>query len=148
VAQTVFESLDGVRAAVGTTLGTSRWIEVTRDQVDSFARATGTAGTTGAIDAAAASDRIVPGLLVLALTNLVLPEIVEVRNTSLGVNYGTGRVRFPAPLPVGGRVRGRAELVACDDVPGGVQTTIAITMEIEGGGPPACTVESLSRWLA
>jgi acyl dehydratase len=148
VAQTVFESLDGVRAAVGTTLGTSRWIEVTRDQVDSFARATGTAGTTGAIDAAAASDRFVPGLLVLALTNLVLPEIVEVRNTSLGVNYGTGRVRFPAPLPVGGRVRGRAELVACDDVPGGVQTTIVITMEIEGGGPPACTVESLSRWLA
>jgi acyl dehydratase len=148
VAQTVFESLDGVRAAVGTTLGTSRWIEVTRDQVDSFARATGTAGTTGAIDAAAASDRIVPGLLVLALTNLVLPEIVEVRNTSLGVNYGTGRVRFPAPLRVGGRVRGRAELVACDDVPGGVQTTIVITMEIEGGGPPTCTVESLSRWLA
>ncbi|HEX2564337.1 MAG TPA: dehydratase [Acidimicrobiales bacterium] len=147
MAHTVFESLDEVRAAVGTTLGTSGWIEVTRDQVDSFALATGTAGTTGAADAAA-SDRIVPGPLVLALTNLVLPEIVEVRNTSLGVNYGTGRVRFPAPLPVGARVRGRAELVACDDVPGGVQTTIVITMEIEGGGPPACTVESLSRWLA
>jgi acyl dehydratase len=147
MAHTVFESLDEVRAAVGTTLGTSGWIEVTRDQVDSFALATGTAGTTRAADAAA-SDRIVPGPLVLALTNLVLPEIVEVRNTSLGVNYGTGRVRFPAPLPVGARVRGRAELVACDDVPGGVQTTIVITMEIEGGGPPACTVESLSRWLA
>jgi acyl dehydratase len=141
MAQTVFESLDQVRAAVGTTLGTSRWIEVTRDQVDSFALATGAADD-------GAADRIVPGPLVLALTNLVLPEIIEVRNTSLGVNYGTGRVRFPAPLPVGGRVRGRAELVACDDVPGGVQTTIVITMEVEGGGPPACTVESLSRWLA
>jgi acyl dehydratase len=137
----VFGSLDEVRAAVGTALGTSRWIEVTREQVDSFALATGAPGD-------AASDRVVPGALVLALTNLVLPEIVEVRNTSLGVNYGTGRVRFPAPLPVGERVRGRAELVACEDVPGGVQTTIVITMEIEGGGPPACTVESLSRWLA
>jgi acyl dehydratase len=140
MAQTVFESLDEVRAAVGTALGTSRWIEVTREQVDSFALATGATGD-------AASDAVVPGPLVLALTNLVLPEIVEVRNTSLGVNYGTGRVRFPAPLPVGERVRGRAELVACEDVPGGVQTAIVITMEIEGGGPPACTVESLSRWL-
>jgi acyl dehydratase len=141
MAQTVFESLDELRAAVGTTLGTSRWVEVTRGQVESFALATGAAGDT-------APDRVVPGPLVLALTNLVLPEIVEVRNTSLGVNYGTGRVRYPASLPVGGRVRGRAELVACDDVPGGVQTTIVVTMEVESGGPPACTVESLSRWLA
>lgn len=141
MAETVFESLDELRAAVGTTLGTSRWVEVGGEQVESFARATGAAGGT-------ASDRVVPGPLVLALTNLVLPEIVEVRNTSLGVNYGTGRVRYPAPLPVGGRVRGRAELVACDDVPGGVQTTIVVTMEVESGGPPACTVESLSRWLA
>jgi acyl dehydratase len=141
MAQTVFESLDELRAAVGTTLGTSRWVEVTRGQVESFALATGAAGDT-------ALDRVVPGPLVLALTNLVLPEIVEVRNTSLGVNYGTGRVRYPASLAVGGRVRGRAELVACDDVPGGVQTTIVVTMEVESGGPPACTVESLSRWLA
>jgi acyl dehydratase len=141
MAETVFESLDELRAAVGTTLGTSRWVEVGGEQVESFALATGAAGAT-------ASDRVVPGPLVLALTNLVLPEIVEVRNTSLGVNYGTGRVRYPAPLPVGGRVRGRAELVACDDVPGGVQTTIVVTMEVESGGPPACTVESLSRWLA
>jgi acyl dehydratase len=141
MAETVFESLDELRAAVGTTLGTSRWVEVGAEQVESFALATGAAGGT-------ASDWVVPGPLVLALTNLVLPEIVEVRNTSLGVNYGTGRVRYPAPLPVGGRVRGRAELVACDDVPGGVQTTIVVTMEVESGGPPACTVESLSRWLA
>jgi acyl dehydratase len=137
--QTVFESLDEVRAAVGATLGTSRWIEVTSEQVERFSAATG-----------ATHDEVgvVPPYLVLSLTNLVLPELVEVCNTSLGVNYGTGRVRFDAALPVGGRVQGTAVLVACDDVPGGVQTTIRITMEVEGGTKPACVVESLSRWLA
>ena len=57
-------------------------------------------------------------------------------------------MRFGAGLPVGSRVRGRAELVACDDIPGGVQTTIRITVEVDGADHPACVVESLSRWLA
>jgi acyl dehydratase len=79
---------------------------------------------------------------------MFLPQMIEVRGVSLGVNYGTARVRFPAPVPVGSRVRATAELVACDDIPGGVQTTIRITVEIEGGDKPACVVDSLSRWLA
>ena len=57
-------------------------------------------------------------------------------------------MRFPAPVPVGSRVRGTAELTACDEIAGGIQTTIVITMEVEGGTKPACVVESLSRWLA
>jgi acyl dehydratase len=88
------------------------------------------------------------GYLTLALSNMLLPQIVEVRGVSLGVNYGTGPVLFPAPVPVGSRVRGTAEMVACDDIPGGVQTRIRITVEIEGGDTPACVVDSLSRWLA
>ena len=76
-----------------------------------------------------------------------IPQVLEVRGVSMGVNYGTGKVRFPAPVPVGSRVRGTAELTACDEVTGGVQTTIVITMEVEGGTKPACVVESLSRWL-
>ena len=66
---------------------------------------------------------------------------------SAGVNYGTGKVRFPAPVPVGSRVRGGAELDAVEEIAGGVQTTITITIEVEGQAKPACVVESLSRWL-
>jgi acyl dehydratase len=133
MAQTVLDSLDEVRAAVGRHLGTSDWLEITPERLDRFAAATG--------------DRD-HGYLALALTNLFLPEIVEVRGASLGVNYGTASVRFRAPLLVGSRVRGTAELVACDEIPGGVQTTIRITVEVEGAGHPACVVDSLSRWLA
>jgi acyl dehydratase len=154
MATTVFGSLDELRAAEpGTDLGTSDWIEVTQRHVDQFAEATGDHQWIHVDVDRARRDSpyggpIAHGFLTLALSNLVLPQIVEVRGVSLGVNYGTGRVRFPAPVPVGRRVRGRAELIACDDVPGGVQTTIRITMEVEGGDKPACVVDSLSRWLA
>ena len=133
MAQTVFTSLGEVRAAVGQRLGVSDWLEISQDHLDRFAAATG-----------------VPdhGFLALALTNLFLPQIVEVRGASLGVNYGTGTVRCPTPLLAGNRVRGAAELVACDEIPGGVQTTILITVEVDGADQPACVVESLSRWLA
>ncbi|HEX6424670.1 MAG TPA: MaoC family dehydratase [Acidimicrobiales bacterium] len=153
MAQTVFESLDEVRAGVGTVLGTSDWFEVTQERVDRFAEATGDhqwihVDVERARRESPFGGPIAHGYLTLALTNLVLPQVVEVRGASLGVNYGTGRVRFPAPVPVPGRVRGTGELVACDDVVGGVQTTIVVTMEVEGGTKPACVVESLSRWLA
>jgi acyl dehydratase len=153
MAQTVFGSLDEVRAAVGTSLGTSDWIEVTQDMVDRFADATGDHQWIH-VDVARATKEspyggpVAHGYLTLALTNRVLPEVVEVQGASLGVNYGTGRVRFPAPVPVGSRVRGTAELVACDDIAGGIQTTIVVTMEVADGAKPACVVESLSRWLA
>jgi acyl dehydratase len=133
MAQTVLDTLDQVRAAVGRHLGTSDWLEITPERLDRFAAATG--------------DRD-HGYLALALTNLFLPEIVEVRGASLGVNYGTASVRFSAPLLVGSRVRGTAELVACDEIPGGLQTTIRITVEVDGADHPACVVDSLSRWLA
>jgi acyl dehydratase len=153
MAQTVFESLDEVRAAVGTTLGTSGWFEVTQERVNQFADATGDrqwihVDVERAREESPYGGPIAHGYLTLSLTNLVLPEVLGVRGASLGVNYGTGRVRFPAPVPVGSRVRGTAELAACDEIAGGIQTTIVITMEVEGGTKPACVVESLSRWMA
>ena len=153
MAQTVFESLDEIRAAVGTTLGTSDWFDVTQVQVNQFAEATGDhqwihVDVDRATKESPFGGPIAHGYLTLSLTNLVLPQVLEVRGVSMGVNYGTGKVRFPAPVPVGSRVRGTAELTACDEVTGGVQTTIVITMEVEGGTKPACVVESLSRWLA
>ena len=130
MAQTVLDSLDEVRAAVGRHLGTSDWLEITPERLDRFAAATG--------------DRD-HGYLALALTNLFLPQVVEVRGASLGVNYGTGSVRFHAPLPAGTRVRGTAELVACDEIPGGAQTTMEMTLEREGGEKPVCVAETLVR---
>ncbi len=139
-ARTVFASLDELRAAApGTPLGESGWITVTGADEYRFAAATGVPPAT---------DGVVPHYLVLALSNRLLPEIVEVRGISTGVNYGTGTVRFPAPLPIGGRLRARADLVAADEVAGGVQTTIRVTLEAEGAAEPACVLDSLSRWLA
>jgi acyl dehydratase len=142
-----------VRAAVGTTLGTTDWFEITQERVNQFADATGDhqwihVDVERAENESPFGGPIAHGYLTLSLTNLVLPEVLEVRGVSMGLNYGTGKVRFPAPVPVGSRVRGTAELTACDDIPGGIQTTIVITMEIEGNAKPACVVESLSRWMA
>ena len=153
MARTVFETLDEVKAAVGTPLGASDWVEVTQDRVNQFADATGDyqwihTDVERARRESPFGGPIAHGYLTLALSNMFLPQIIEVRGVSLGVNYGTARVRFPAPVPVGSRVRATAELVACDDIPGGIQTTIRITVEIEGGDKPACVVDSLSRWLA
>ncbi|HEX8804887.1 MAG TPA: MaoC family dehydratase, partial [Acidimicrobiales bacterium] len=137
MAQTTFASLDDVRGAVGRPLGTSDWLEVTQERVDRFAAATGDRQWIHVdVDRARRESPyggpIAHGFLTLALTNLFLPQIVEVRGVSLGVNYGTGRVRFPAPVPVGSRVRASAELVACDEITGGIQTTIRVTVEVEG----------------
>jgi acyl dehydratase len=132
MAQTVLDGVDAVKAAVGRQLGTSSWLEITQDRIDAFADATGDHQST---------------YLTLSLSNALLPEIWEVRGASLGVNYGTGQVRFPAPAPVGSRLRATAELAAAEDVPGGVQTTVVVTMEIEGSDEPACVIESLSRFL-
>jgi len=152
MAARTINGLDELRTLAGEHLGYSDWVEVTQDMVNQFADATGDhqwihVDVERAEKESPFGGPIAHGYLTLSLTNLVLPEVLEVRGVSLGVNYGTGKVRFPAPVPVGSRVRGTAELTACDEIAGGIQTTIVITMEIEGGAKPACVVESLSRWM-
>ena len=152
MAQTVFENLDEVQAAVGQHLGYSDWLEITQDRVNLFADATGDHQWIH-VDPERAKDGpfggpIAHGYLTLSLSNLFLPQIVEVRGISAGVNYGVNKIRYPAPVPVGARVRGGAELTAVEPVKGGIQTTMVITIEIEGSPKPACVIESLSRYLA
>jgi acyl dehydratase len=152
-AQTIFHSLDEVRGAVGKPLGVTDWLEVTQDRVDRFAEATGDrqwihVDVERARRESPYGGPIAHGFLTLAITNLFMPQLVEVRGVAMGLNYGTGKVRFPAPVPVGSLIRGSGELVACDEVAGGIQTTIRITVEVEGSAKPACVVDSLSRWLA
>lgn len=134
----IFETPAELAPAVGQRLGTTGWTAVTDAQLADYAAATGDVP----------ADGVVPPLLLLALTNLFMPELVEVRGVDLGVNYGTAAVRFPAPAPTGRRLRARAQLTACDDVRGGVQSTIHITLEAEGVDTPVCTVDALSRWFA
>lgn len=152
-AVTVLDGPDEVIAAVGRHLGHSDWITVTQEQIDQFADATGdhqwihvdveraTAGPFG--------SPIAHGFLTLSLSNLFLPQILEVRGFSLGVNVGTDRVRFPTPVPVGSRIRGGAELIEAVDLPEGkgLSTRVVITIEVEGSPKPACVIESLTRWI-
>jgi acyl dehydratase len=149
---TTFESLDDLRAAAGTHLGWTEWVEIDQARVDLFAEATGDHQWIHVdVERARAESPfggpIAHGYLTLALSNLFLPQLIAVPAASAGVNYGTGRVRFPAPVPVGSRVRGGAEIASVEEVPGGLQTTITITIEVEGGTKPACVIESLSRWM-
>jgi acyl dehydratase len=154
-AVTVLDGPDAVRAALGTHLGTSPWIEITQERIDQFAAATGDhqwihvdadralAGPFGA--------PIAHGYLTLALSNFFLPQIVDVRGFSMGVNYGVDKVRFPAPVRVGSTVRASAELADVTDVTGGatdvLQTTMTVTIEIDGSTKPACVIEAISRWF-
>ncbi len=147
---TVFESPAALEPAVGSHLGYSPWLEITQERIDLFAEATGDhqwihtdperakEGPFGAC--------IAHGYLTLSLVSLFLPQIVEVQGISMGINYGSNRLRFPAPVPVGSRLRGGAELIMVEEVKGGVQATVRVTVEIEGSERPACVVDTISRY--
>jgi len=150
---TVLNGIDGVRAAVGRHLGHSDWLSITQEQVDLFAEATGDHQWIHVDPERARAESpfggpIAHGYLTLSLSNFFLPQIVDVRDVSMGVNYGCNKVRFPAPVPVGAKVRAGAELTAAEEIPGGIQTTMVITIECDGAPKPVCVIESLSRYLA
>jgi acyl dehydratase len=147
-----FATLDELRGAAGRHLGWTEWVDIDQARVNLFADATGDHQWIHVdVDRAKAESPfggpIAHGYLTLALSNLFLPELLAVPGASAGVNNGTGKVRFPSPVPVGCRVRGGAEITAVDEITGGLQTTITITIQVEGQDKPACVIESLSRWL-
>jgi acyl dehydratase len=151
MAQTVLDGVDAVLAAAGTHLGYSDWLEITQDRIDGFAEATGDHQWIH-VDPEKAKDgpfgtTIAHGYLTLSLSNYFLPQIVEVQGISMGINYGVDKVRFPTPVPVGSRIRAGAELLAVQEIEGGVQATTRVTIELEGAPKPACVIESLSRYL-
>ncbi|WP_420639187.1 MaoC family dehydratase [Candidatus Poriferisocius sp.] len=149
---TVFASVDEVPGAVGRHLGWSDWMEITQERVNQFADATGDHQWIHIDPERAAAESpygttIAHGYLTLSLTNMLLPDLITVEQMSMGINYGTNKVRFPAPVPVGSRVRVGAELSAAEEITGGVQAVVTITVEVEGSPKPACVVESLTRYL-
>jgi acyl dehydratase len=149
---TIFNSPADLEAVVGKQLGVSEWLEIDQARIDKFADATGDHQWIH-VDPERAKDgpfgsTIAHGYLTLSLVNFFLPQIIEVRGISMGVNYGTDRVRFPAPVPVGSRLRGSAELIKVEDVKGGaVQSTVRVTVEIEGSERPACVIDTISRYV-
>jgi acyl dehydratase len=151
-AAVVLHGADEVRAAVGRHLGSSDWLEITQERVNLFAEATGDyqwihVDVERAKRESPFGGPIAHGYLSLSLSNLLVPTVVEVDGFSLAINYGVDRVRFPAPVPVGARLRAGVEMVEVSDVAGGIQTTMRITMEVEGSEKPACVIESLARWI-
>ena len=152
MAATVFETPAELLESVGAELGASDWLEIDQARIDLFADATGDHQWIH-VDPERAKDgpfgsTIAHGYLTMSLVNLFLPQILEVRNVSMGVNYGADRLRFPAPVPVGSRVRGRGELVEAERVKGdAIQVKVRVTVEVEGGERPACVVDTISRFV-
>jgi acyl dehydratase len=150
---TVFNGIEELKAAAGNHLGYSDWLQIDQDRVNRFADATGDhqwihVDVERAKRESPFGGPIAHGYLTLSLSNALLPRIVKVEGISMGVNYGVDKVRFPAPVLVGSRIRAGAELASVTEVPGGVQTKMLVTIEIEGGEKPACVVEALSRFYA
>jgi acyl dehydratase len=144
--------LEELKKLAGSDLGTSEWIEVTQERIDTFADATGdhqwihvdpekaAAGPFGA--------PIAHGYLTLSLFIPLFTELLDVQGVTTKVNYGLNKVRFPAPVKVGSRIRLVAKLTDVEEVPGGVQITVDGAIEIEGGAKPAAVLQSLSRFYA
>ena len=146
-----FAHLHDLQSLVGQEIGVSDWVEVSQERINQFADATGDHQWIHVdVERAKAGPfggTIAHGYLTMALSNRFLPEVVEVRGVSMGVNYGVDKVRFPAPVPVGSRLRGGVELRSVTRVGDGIQTTMVITIEIEGSDKPARVIEALSRYF-
>lgn len=150
MANKTFSSAEELIAAIGQPLGETEWLTVTQERVNLFADATDDHQWIH-VDAVKAKDGpfgapIAHGYLTLSLAARFLPQLIEVR-MKMGVNYGCDKVRFPAPVKVGQRIRGKGEIVAVEQTKdGGVQSTLRLTVEIEGGAKPACIADTISRY--
>ena len=146
---TSFEHLADLQARVGEEVGVSEWITVDQNRIKLFADATGDHQWIH-IDAERAAKgpfgtTIAHGFLTLSLLPEMSASAFQVLDTRMGVNYGLDRVRFPAPVPSGSRLRGRFKLLKYEPLEGGAQLTVEVTMEREGSSKPVCVAESLAR---
>lgn len=147
----VFEGIDDLISAVGEHLGYSEWHTVTQDQINQFAKATGDNQWIHIDPEEAAKGpygtTIAHGYLTLSLVPKFVWEIYDVKGVSMGVNYGSDRLRFPAPLPVNSSIRGGAELLSVRRTAHGCHVTTRVTVERDTGGKPVCVVDTLSLFM-
>lgn len=137
-------------AAVGQDLGVTDWITITQERINTFADATGDHQWIH-VDPERAKDGpfgacIAHGFLTLSLANLFLPQLIRYEHLKIGVNYGCDKVRFPSPVVVNSRVRGRGQVLTTEMIKdNGVQVVVSISVEIEGANKPGCVVNTISR---
>jgi acyl dehydratase len=146
----VFASLDELGKAVGEQLGYSDWHTVTQDQINAFADATGDHQWIH-IDLEAAAKgpfgtTIAHGFLTLSLIPMLVVQVSRVNGIRMGVNYGLNKVRFPAPVPVGSKLRAGVKVLSFGEIPGGAQAVNEVTIEREGGDKPCCVAETVVRY--
>ncbi|CAA0120945.1 putative enoyl-CoA hydratase 1 [BD1-7 clade bacterium] len=148
---TVFKTPHELLDNVGADLGATEWITIDQERINLFADATGDHQWIH-VDPEKAKDGpfgacIAHGYLTLSLVNLFLPELIDVQGIKMGVNVGLDRVRFPSPVAVGSRIRGRGEIVSAEELKGGIQSVVRVTVEIEGHDKPACIADTISRYF-
>lgn len=145
----VVGSPDQIHSLVGEEIGTSRWVEVTQDQIDGFAEVTGDRQWIHTDPERAASGpfgrTIAHGYLTLSLLVPLLEEVLVIENRTSSINYGLDKVRFPAPVPSGSRVRLNARLAEAIDVESGVQVKVDCVFQVEGQERPACVARAVLR---
>ncbi len=149
-ATTTVETPSALLAYVGKSLGTSRWREITQPDVDQFAKATGDEQWIH-IDVERAKSgpfggTIAHGYMTLSLIAPLFDDVLKVEKLSMGVNYGLNKTRFPAPVPVGSRVRLTAAVAGAEEIKGGVQIVASVTIERDGGEKPVCIAEVVLRY--
>jgi acyl dehydratase len=147
---TLVDTLDELTPLIGQDLGASSWVEIDQHRIDAFAGATGDHQWIHT-DPVRAKDgpfgtTIAHGYLTLALLIPMWTEILDVREARTKVNYGLGKVRFPAPVPVGSKVRAKATLAAVDEIEGGVQVTVDAVVELDGAAKPGCVAQPIFRF--
>ncbi|MDW4908910.1 MaoC family dehydratase [Streptomyces sp. ADMS] len=142
--------IDELKKLAGSDLGTSEWIEVTQERINTFADATGDHQWIHVDPEKAAEGPfgapIAHGYLTLSLFIPLFTELLDVQGVTTKVNYGLNKVRFPSPVKVGSKIRLIGRLADVEEVPGGVQITVDGTIEIEGAPKPAAVLQSLSRF--
>jgi acyl dehydratase len=146
---TRFEHLGQLQNMEGQLLGSSDWITVTQERIQQFADATGDQQWIHVDPVRAAQGPfggpIAHGFLTLSLLSLMFDSGFAVDDVRMGVNYGLNKVRFPAPLPAGGRVRGHFKLLSYQAIEGGAQLVVEVSVELEGRDKPVCVAESVTR---
>ena len=153
MAQVTVNGIEELRALIGQEVGPTDWREVTQEDIDTFARLSGDdqwihVDVERAKTESPFGTTVAHGNLTLSMIDGLRLDLIESKGFKLGVNYGWNKVRFPAPVPAGSRVRGRAEVVSVEEVGGGwFQVATKFTVEVEGGQKPACVGESVGRAL-
>jgi len=148
---TIIQGIAGLKEKVGEHLGYSDYVEITQEQVNLFADATGDHQWIHVDPERAKAESpfggpIAHGYLTLSLGPRLAPKIMRVDGIKMGVNYGCEKVRFPAPVPVGSKLRLGAELVSVEDILGGAHVVMTFTFEVEGAPKPSCVATVLTRY--